>query len=76
MITGWKHFRSPAPSATVDPEGAILALGHSRQMLAEEQCRTGSVKEVTDSMKELRQKNHFADLLEEAFSNKAARQHG
>lgn len=63
MIRRWKNLRTEPPVSVVDPVGALAAVAHARLMLAEERCRTGSTGEVTSRLKELQEKNHFADLL-------------
>lgn len=67
MILRWSTLRTLAPSALVDPSGASAAVIHSCAMLAEEQRRSGRTGEVTTRLRELQERNHFADLLESAM---------
>lgn len=67
MIRRWAYLRTAPPMAMVDPAGALTAVRESRHRLAEEQERSGHTREVTTRLKELQERNHFADLLEQAM---------
>lgn len=67
MIRRWNYLRTPIPSGVVDPEGARAAVIKSRQVLLDEQSRTGKVNEVSMRLRHLQERNHFADLLESAY---------
>lgn len=58
-----RRKRAHAPSATVDPGGARQAACASQLMLAEERKRTREATEVSHSLRDLRERNHFADLI-------------
>lgn len=70
MIRRWNYLRTEPPVALIDPVGALRAVSDSRQRLAEEKCRSGRTLEVTSRLKELQDRNHFADLLESAMGHK------
>jgi hypothetical protein len=66
LLSRWKTLRSPAPAATVDPSGAQAAAAGARAQLEEERTRTRDIYLAADSLRDLRTKNHFADLWNEA----------
>lgn len=75
MLRRWKYLQTSAV-ATVDPIGSVRAVEYARKRLAEEQHRTGSVEEVSGRLKELQQRNHFAELLEMAMTPAARKPDG
>lgn len=67
MIRRWAYLKTDAV-ATIDPRGAALAVQSARGHLADEQRRTGRTTEVSERLRELQSRNHFAELLEQAMT--------
>lgn len=67
MLRRWKYLRTEPPIALIDPRGAVRAVEMARFHLAEEQRRTGKTGEVTARLRELQERNHFADLIYHAM---------
>jgi hypothetical protein len=70
VIRRWANLRTVPPLAIVDPVGARVAVRESHRRLAEEKVRSGHTLEVTNRLRELQERNHFAELLAQAMSPK------
>lgn len=64
VLSRWKLMRTPPPAATVDPAGARRAAHHARCALEAERTRARLTTALGESLRELRERNHFADLIE------------
>lgn len=62
-ISRWMNLRTPPPAATVDPQGARSAAYSAIQALEAEKKRSRQTTTVTESLKALRERNHWADML-------------
>lgn len=72
LLTRWRSYRTPSPTATVDPSAASAAACAAQVLLAEERTRAADTTKVVESLRDLRARNHFADLWVEAARPKRA----
>lgn len=66
VMTGWKKLREPLP-LTGDPQGAVAAKDEAEERLEYETHKAKRTAEVRDRLRELREHNHFADLIAETM---------
>lgn len=72
LLTRWKGYLTPAPAITVDPTGARCASVAAHESYAAAVERGRDVTEVSDSLRDLRTRNHFADLWYESATPRSA----
>lgn len=63
LLPRWKSLRSPAAAATVDPRGARTATFTAQANLEQERERSCQSSKVGESLRNLRERNHFAELI-------------
>lgn len=63
VLTRWKHLRDSEEVATVDPHGARVAAYTAQLLLEKERKRAEQTTQVSKSLHELRERDHFADLI-------------
>jgi hypothetical protein len=68
-LTGWKKLRENTPNEG-DVEGALHAKKQAQGQLAFEQSKAQRTAEIAARLKELREHNHFADLIAETMYRK------
>ena len=69
----WKFLRPPpSPTATVDPKGARSAAYNAQIELEKERKRSQQTTRVTESLRGLRERNHFADFIIASMEKEAA----
>lgn len=66
-LTGWKKLRVPVSGYAGDPEGAVEARKEAEHVLAAEQAKQVDTAVVAGRMRQLRERNHFADLIAETM---------
>lgn len=57
----------PSPVGTVNPEGARHAAHKAQLALDRERARAKQTVQATAALRELRERNHWADLLHDAM---------
>lgn len=62
-LTGWRKLRTPISTAEGDPEAAVRARELAQQLLAAEHAKQAKTAEVAERMRDLRNRNHFAELI-------------
>lgn len=62
-IARWFGAPEISPTATVDPTGARTAAHRAQLELENERQRTRQTTAVGESLRDLRERNHFADLI-------------
>lgn len=62
-MTGWRRLRTPVADTHGDPEAAAQARAAAEAVLRQEQEKQVHTSQLAERMRELRERNHFADLI-------------